>query len=205
MCLDGGTGRNPLRRAFDLHEIGAPRIAAVDGRPDAGPPADVRTLMRRFFRGLGIAVLTLVAVAFVVGVVARFHDGPIGPFKGGRLVAGERVNEPVADWSFATATNRLELETTPEHPRSLTTWLLVVDRQLYVPSGLGARKTWPTAVEADPRVRVRLGGKIYELRAARVTDAETLRRLSEASKVKYGVGDAPPYESTFYYHLVPRS
>ena len=39
----------------------------------------------RILRWLGIALVALAAVFVGIGVVARFSDGPIGPFRGGPL------------------------------------------------------------------------------------------------------------------------
>ena len=59
----------------------------------------------RILRWLGIALVALVAVLVAVpvgiGVVARFRDGPIGPFPGGPLRTGTLVSESDVDWSLA--------------------------------------------------------------------------------------------------------
>jgi hypothetical protein len=162
-------------------------------------------VLRRILRAAFLAALVVVAALVAVGVGARFHDGPIGPFPGGALVSGEAVATPVSDWSFATPIQTLELEVAPDHPRSITTWFLVVDGVLYVPSGGAAKKTWPALVEKDGRVRVRLGGKNYELQATRVSDPAIAKRLSEAVKSKYGFGDGQPTEGAWAFALAPRS
>ena len=162
-------------------------------------------MFRRILRAAVFAFLVLIGGLVALAIGARFHDGPIGPFPGGALVAGERVATPVGDWSFAASIPRLELEVAPDHPRSVTTWLLVVDGVLYVPSGAAARKTWPALVEQDGRVRVRLDGKIYDLQARRVTDPALGKRLAEAVKQKYGVGDGQPMEGAWAFALAPRS
>ena len=162
-------------------------------------------MLRRILRVVVYAVLVVIAALAAVGVGARFHDGPIGPFPGGALVAGEAVSAPVTDWTFAAPISTLELEVAPDHPRSVTTWFLVVDGVLYVPSGGAARKTWPSLVAQDGRVRVRLDGKLYELQATRVNDAAIGKRLSEAVKAKYGFGDGQPVEGAWAFALAPRS
>jgi hypothetical protein len=162
-------------------------------------------MLRRIVRAAFVLFVVLIGAFVALSVGARFHDGPIGPFPGGALVAGEAVATPVSDWSFAAPLPRLELEVAPDHPRSVTTWLLVVDGVLYVPSGAAARKTWPSLVQQDGRVRVRLDGKIYELQAKRVTDPALGKRLAEAVKQKYGVGDGQPMERAWAFALAPRS
>jgi len=163
----------------------------------------VPILLRRILRAAFLAVLVVIAALVGVGVFARFHDGPIGPFPGGRLVAGAPVAAPVTDWSFAAAIGTLELEVSPDHPRSVTTWFVVVDGVLYVPSASAAKKTWPGLVEQDGRVRVRVDGKLYELQATRVSDAAIGKHLSEAVTAKYGIGDGQPVEGAWAFALSP--
>ena len=69
-------------------------------------------------RWLGLGAAALVAVACLVAVVARFSDGPIGPFPGGPRVAGELVRDSAPDWSSARDTGSIELEVNPESRRS---------------------------------------------------------------------------------------
>lgn len=162
-------------------------------------------MLLRILRAAFYAMLVLVVALGALAFGARFHDGPIGPFPGGALVAGEPVTAPITDWSFAAPIQTLELEVTPEEPRSITTWFLIVDGVLYVPSGGAAKKTWPGQVEHDGRVRVRLDGKLYELQATRATDPELGKRLSAAVKTKYGFGDGQPVEGAWAFALAKRS
>ena len=162
-------------------------------------------MLRRILRASFLATLVVIGALVALAVGARFHDGPIGPFPGGGLVAGEPVAAPVTDWTFAAPISTLELEVAPDHPRSVTTWFLVIDGILYVPSGGAARKTWPSQVEQDGRVRVRLDGKIYELQATRVSDSVLAKRLSEAVSAKYGFGDGQPVEGAWAFALAARS
>ena len=50
---------------------------------------------------IGSILGVLLGVLALVGVVARYSDGPIGPFPGGPLATGELVAETQVDWSFA--------------------------------------------------------------------------------------------------------
>src|SRR5712671_5726799 len=93
----------------------------------------------RIARSLLLGFVGLVALIGIVAVLARFHDGPLGPFPGGKL-SGTRVADPPR-WSAALAgVSRLELEVNPSHPRSVTTSYMLHDDVLYVPSMMAARK-----------------------------------------------------------------
>ena len=142
--------------------------------------------MRRVLRWLGIAVATVVLGFGALFVAARFHDGPIGPFKGGAFRSGEAAEAP-ADWSFAADHQTLELELPAEVGQAITTWLVVEGGHLYVPCGVAESKSWPHAVVRDGNVRVRIDGKIYTLRATRVDDPATLARVVPLLAAKYDV------------------
>lgn len=90
--------------------------------------------------------------------------GPLAILPGGAL-AGDFVVEPVDDWSFASD-DYLALETRPEDPYSVNLNYIVRDGALYVDPAEG--RAWLEHLRADPRVRVRLGGKVYPLEAVLV-------------------------------------
>lgn len=156
--------------------------------------------MRRALRWLGIALAAAVAALVPAVLGVRFLDGPIGPLKGGAFRSGEPAAVPT-DWGFAAGANQLELEV---GGRSLTAWLAVVDGALYVPCGLCASKKWAQEVLRDPNVRVRLDGKIYELRASRVEDPATLARVVPILVEKYASRPENYLDRTWVFALAAR-
>jgi hypothetical protein len=159
--------------------------------------------MRRALRWLGAAVAAIaLSIAALLGA-ARFHDGPIGPFSGGEFRSGTAAPAP-DDWSFAAARYSFELELPPGAGRSITTGLVVIDGRLYVPSVLAEHKRWPGLVLADPRVRVRLDGKIYALSAARVSDSAVLGGIAPIFHDKYGTPTDGIGSRDWFFALTPR-
>ena len=158
--------------------------------------------MRMIRTLLVVAGATALAVA-AVAVAARFSDGPIGPFPGGAL-SGTVDADPYPDWRPAGST--VELEIRPDDPWSLRTYAIPYGRELYVPSFQAERRRWVPVALADPRVRVRLGGRLYERRLERVEDAATRTRLVELMAQLHGwapdgiAGD----DTTWYFRLAPR-
>jgi hypothetical protein len=140
----------------------------------------------------------VVAVALLVGLVvlgARFHDGPLGPLPGGPLRAGERVVEPVADWSFAADVAEVELQLDSED-RSRTTWILVRDGKAYVPCSLGypPGKRWYRDAVEDGRATLRIDGRLYPVTLVKRDDpalAEPLRGEVARKYARTPPGDAP--------------
>jgi hypothetical protein len=137
-------------------------------------------LLRWLVRLLLVLALGIAALA----LVARFLDGPIGPFPGGPLRAGPLVTEPVADWSFAAAEQEIELQLDAQDT-SRTTWILVHEGRAYVPASTEypPGKTWHRAALADGRATARIAGQRYPVTLTRVDDGalqDALRRVAEA-------------------------
>lgn len=160
--------------------------------------------MRWLAAWLAAGLLLLVAI----GVAARWHDGPVGPFPGGAMT-GDVVRVPVGDWGALLPANddkseRVELQVWPAEPRSITVGYVVRNGRLYVPALLGARKTWPVLAAADERVLLRVRGKLYPLRAVRVIDPAELEPLARAlGELEPGAPADPDALPTWYFRLEP--
>ena len=87
-----------------------------------------------------VAALGLAALA-VVSVLARFHDGPLGPFPGGPF-EGASADALTLRMDNAAGKNTVEIEV-GDPPVSRTTWIVGVDGALYVPAGEASYKKWP--------------------------------------------------------------
>ena len=117
-------------------------------------------MVLRIAKWLGIGLATLIGGVVAVGVAARFCDGPLGPFPGGAM-SGTSVSEPVSDWSFLAARDTVELQVSPDAPRSVTTAIIVHEAEAFIPCRLPKRKTWPRLATSDPRVTLRVEGKLH--------------------------------------------
>jgi hypothetical protein len=105
---------------------------------------------------------------------------------GGRL---RGPSEPcAADFSPFAAAREVEVEVRPAAPRSVTTWSVVRGGALFLPADfLTPWKRWPYHVLADPRIRVRIGGRIFECRAERAVEPAEVDALRRAAAEKYDV------------------
>ena len=135
--------------------------------------------MRWLVRGL-LALALLPALAFVVlfgGV------GPVGPVPGGVLWGETR--EPARDWSFTDGIGEIQVQT---HvgllPWSVTTWVLSSEGELFLAAG-NCDRVWTHRVMADPEIRLRIAGVVYEMSARRVTGRELGARLAPVVLAKY--------------------
>lgn len=124
---------------------------------------------RWLLRGLVIVLSAAVLSGLIVGVVAILTE-PIGSFPGGKL-SGELVNHPVTDWSFLDEFEEVQLEVAPKNPRSINVHSFVHEGTLYVGADFYFPfKRWIHQVMRDNRVTVRARGKLYRMRAVRVSD-----------------------------------
>jgi hypothetical protein len=128
-------------------------------------------------------------------------EGPTALFPGGAL-AGPVA--PVPDgFEFARDAGTVQLETRPEDPYSVNIACSVVGGALYVSAG-DNRAQWVENMEADPRVRMRIKGDIYELRAERVTDAAEMDAFAEEWLKNAWARDPRSYDEVFVYRLTAR-
>jgi hypothetical protein len=104
----------------------------------------------------------------------------------GLWLKGEVVTTPVTDWSFVSnvphpghSINTVLVETRTPYfiPHSVRTMPDVHNGQLYIRSHQDRMdlqfpydKTWTADVSRDPRVRIKIGGKLYEATMVLVTD-----------------------------------
>jgi len=105
------------------------------------------------------------------------------PFSGGRL---EGTTAPIpAAWTEVARADVVKLETRKADPYSVKLWIIGSGTSLYVHAG-DNRAEWVEHIEVDPDVRLLVDGLIYELAAARVTDAAEFATFSDRYEAKYG-------------------
>ncbi len=137
--------------------------------------------------------------------------GPIGPLSGGAL-DGPVHTQPVEDWSFTQTQETVQLETNPAAPHSVNTWCVGIGERLYVPTSMirgpktPGERDWVVNVSADPRLRIRIDGVVYERVAVRVTDAREYDAARAALEAKYALDPAArdPEREIWIYRLDPR-
>jgi hypothetical protein len=149
----------------------------------------------------------IACLALMLGVAC---GGPLGPFPGGELTGELRPAPP--DWKFAADVKQAQLETNPADPRSVNIWLATLNGALYLSTSLirgpklPTERAWVRDVEADDRVRLRIESNLYELRAARVRDAQEATTARTVLERKYDLDpdDTDPDREVWIYRLDPR-
>ena len=135
--------------------------------------------MLRTLKALGV----LLAIAVLgAGLAWLFRSDPILMISG-RTLSGEEFAYP-ADWGFSESQPTIAVETRPEDPHSVTTLCFLHAGELYVPAQGGSGKRWTQYVLDDPRVRLKIDGKIFPARAERVLSSD-IGSFLESIQAKY--------------------
>ncbi|MEE2677995.1 MAG: nitroreductase/quinone reductase family protein [Myxococcota bacterium] len=146
--------------------------------------------------------MTVRMVLLTLCVFAAGCNGPVVLLPGGRL-AGE-VRPVPKDWSFAGAYGTAQLETRPQDPYSVNIAYTILDGEPLINAG-DTETRWVKNIAADPRVKLRVDGVIYEMRADRVHSRAEVERFAKAwtsqSMFRRDPSDLDP---VWIYRLVPR-
>lgn len=138
-----------------------------------------------------VAVLGLALVTFrLTGLEPVDHTSYSRP---GLWLAGDVATDPVTDWSFTDDIPHAMVETrTPFFlPYSVVTNNFSYKGQLYITATYSRNmvfpksKFWTANVTRDPRVRVKLAGKVYEMTMVLVADRTEAEAALESKWQKY--------------------
>ncbi len=177
---------------------------------------------------IGLIIVTLAAIALialrVAGLEPQYVDPASPEFAAsnrtawpGLWLAGEVVDRPVRDWDFINQVdhpirgNSIMLETRTWYgiPHSVTVNARPRGDKLYLSgSEQGARldkefpysKAWWANIERDPRIRMKIDGKIYEATVALVQDRDEVAQLLGRSPIGTQVDESGQEQITSIRH-----
>ena len=150
-----------------------------------------------------MSIYTRLAPLLLFLFVATGCNGPL-PFLGGGALSGDVVAAPESWGEWTESVNVIQLETNPAVPYSVNIAYTIVGEQLYVYAG-DTKTRWVEDMEADPRVRFRRDGLVYELRAERVSgDAERLAFAKVWAARGAFSRDPQTLDEVWLYRLLPR-
>lgn len=177
---------------------------------------------------IGLIIGTLAALALitlrVTGLEPQYVDPASPEFAAsnrtawpGLWLAGEVVDRPVTDWDFINQVdhpvkgNSIMLETRTWYgiPHSVTVNARPRGDKLYLSgSEQGARldkefpysKAWWANIERDPRIRMKIDGKIYEATVALVQDRDEVAQLLGRSPIGTQVDESGQEQITSVRH-----
>ena len=120
-------------------------------------------------RRIGMAALGAAVILLLAGCEPKDR-------RPGLWLSGELVEETPTDWSFIKDHPEIFVETSPWYgiPFSVTTVIGTRNGRLYVPSiyseeaAFPGTKYWNSVIADNPEVRLKIGDKLYEMRATPV-------------------------------------
>jgi len=160
---------------------------------------------------LGIVVGLIVAVLVVALVVLRAVGLDPNERRAGLWLTGEVITTPVTDWSFTDKYRNIYVQTKTWYlvPHSVTTGCTAKDGKLYLTSiyrpgqQFPGDKTWNRNFTRDPRVRLKIGDKLYDQQLALVMDETEKDAVLEAKAKKYPQQPAVEKSRVFVFKVLP--
>ncbi len=160
---------------------------------------------------LGIVVGVIVAVLVVALVVLRVAGLDPNERRAGLWLTGEVVTTPVTDWSFTDKYRNIYVQTKTWYlvPHSVTTGCTAKDGKLYLTSiyrpgqQFPRDKAWNRNFVRDPRVRLKIGDKLYDQTLALVMDETEKGAVLEAKAKKYPQQPAVDKSRVYVFKVLP--
>jgi len=107
------------------------------------------------------------------------------------------------DWSFTDTVDTVQIETNPDDPYSVNVWGIGDGDVFYIAGSQDS--TWVENLKADPEVRLRVEGKLYELRATPTESQAEIDEYVAAIEKKYDYELDPEDRSgAQLFRLTPR-
>ena len=127
--------------------------------------------------------------------------GPFAVFPGGALEGPVKPAPP--SFTFAHDAGTIQLETGGQEPYSVNIACAVVGDRLYLSAG-DTKTRWVENMEANPLVRLRINGEVYELRAERVTDDGEMRAFADEWTKNSWARDPTTLDEVWVYRMEAR-
>ena len=135
----------------------------------------------KILKVLGGTIVALALVAVVLLGLARIFGFDPGQYRPGLWLKGEVVTTPVTDWTFAKKARGLTgIQTRdrfiPGLAFSIHGSRFIHNGVMYIGSGyptgkkMPSERYWNKNIIADPHVRIRIAGKLYDGRLTYLTD-----------------------------------
>lgn len=121
----------------------------------------------------------------------------------GLWLKGDVVTTPVSDWAFTDKIQTIKIQTHGPFllPYSVNIWCAVYKDNLYVTSYRGRR--WVEDIIHDPRVRLKIGGQIFERTVSMVSDPDEKAAVLQAKGKKYPYWTVPSVSKTTVFRVLP--
>ena len=167
--------------------------------------ARASAFLARGLRSFTYAQLTLGAAILVSMVLARLMSGPLGPYPGGAF-EGVPSDEPFEEGLVIGPHEEIQLQIPGDPPYTITTHAFIVDGAVYVGADFVLPfKRWVHIVREDPRVLVRMRGRLVRRRAVYLAAPDESRRILEHVSRQRGVDPGDWLTDVWFFRMDPPS
>ncbi len=164
--------------------------------------------MKRFFAIGGIGLVVVVLAALVVLRAIGLDPKERRP---GLWLSGEHAAAPAGDWSFTDKYPTIYIQTRTRYllPHAVTITCVSRNGQLYLTSTYreGVQfpqgKLWTENVMRDPRVRLKIGERVYDQRVTLVTDDAERAAVLESKAKKYPGQRVAKTATVYLFKVLP--
>ena len=127
----------------------------------------------------------------------------------GLWLSGEVVTEPVSDWSFTDDFGEIFVQTNTRYgiPHSITTYCSVYAGNFYLFSAyyqggsFPDMRSWNRNVMRDPRVRLKIGDRLYDQTLNHVSDEAIRIAVIQSMENKYPAWNNPGNEDVHVFRV----
>jgi len=160
--------------------------------------------MKKLMKRAGLSLLLLLLVALVSLRTFGFEPQDRRP---GLWLVGDLVTEPVSDWTFTDQFGEIFVQTNTRYgiPHSITTYCVEYNGDFYLFSAYYTggvfpdTRGWNRNVMRDPRVRLKIGGRLYDRTLSHVTDEATTAPVIQKFESKYPEWESPGNENVHIF------
>jgi len=160
--------------------------------------------MKKFFKIAGISLVLIFVVT--IAALRSFGYEPRDQ-RPGLWLAGDLVSEPVTDWSFTDQFAEIFVQTNTRYgiPHSITTYSAVYDGNFYLFSAyyqggnFPDMRSWNRNVMRDPRVRLKIGDRLYDQRVSYISDGLIREPVIGQFEEKYPEWESPGNENVHIF------
>ena len=142
-----------------------------------------------------VSTSRVVALIIFVSLITACQPSDQRP---GLWLSGEQASSHPGDWIFTDELHEIYVQVRTPYfiPHSVTIWCAQVDGQLYIAARNPDTKNWPSWIQKEPAVTLKVAGTLYDVNTEVVNDAAEIDEIKSAYAQKYQLspkpGETPP-------------
>ena len=160
--------------------------------------------MKKRLQMAGVAIVIVLVVPMTTLRIFGYEPQDRSP---GLWLSGELVTDAVSDWSFSDQVDEIFVQTRTPYliPHSVTTYCVTYNEQFYLFSAYYGGGNFPDArrwnqnVVRDSRVRLKIGGQLFDQRLIYVDNESIRRPVHQAFADKYPQWSSPGLDNVHIF------